>query len=126
MDPYIINFLKNCRIQFDEEIHLDGHMIPRETFLSGEVYDTVKNDIEVLKKRYSSSSLTCLQKTAQKDQKWPLLNLVRQILRIHNFIMKPVRRSDGYTKEGKKKYKRFFLISKIKKIDEKIDEKIDL
>ena len=26
--------------------------------------------------------------------------------------MKPVRRSDGYKKDGKKKYKRFFLIGK--------------
>ena len=27
--------------------------------------------------------------------------------------MKPIRKSDGYTPQGVKKYKRFFLISKI-------------
>ena len=121
MDNYIINFLKKCHIQIDSETQLDGHMIPRDVFLSQKVYDEVKDEIIQLRKKYSSSSLTCLQKTAQKDQKWPLLNLVRQILKIHNFMMKPVRRSDGYTKEGKKKYKRFFLISKTKDIEEKIE-----
>ena len=33
--------------------------------------------------------------------------------------MKPHRKSDGYTKEGVKKYKRFFLIVKEKKIEPK-------
>jgi len=112
MDDNIINFLKKCNLAVPEGGQLEGHMMPRDIFLSKDVYDNVKDDIVELRKKYSSSSLTCLQKTAEKDQKWPLLNLVRQILRVHNYIMKPIRRSDGYTKEGKKKYKRFFLIAK--------------
>ena len=118
MDNYIINFLRKCHIQFDDINQLDGHMVPREVFLSDKVYNEVKEDIIELRKKYSSSSLTCLQKTAEKDQKWTLLNLVRQILRIQNYIMKPIRKSDGYTKEGKKKYKRFFKISKFKNVDD--------
>ena len=29
------------------------------------------------------------------------------------YEMKPIRKSDGYTKDGKKKYIRFFLIQKV-------------
>ena len=67
-----------------------------------------------MKQVFTSSALTSLQSTAEEHQKWPLLNLVRQILKIHSYMMKPIRKSDGYTKEGKKKYKRFFLITKVK------------
>jgi len=121
MDEYIIDFLKKCNIQFEDVNHLDGHMIPREILLSDKIYETVKLDIVELRKKYSSSSLTSLQKTAEQEQKWPLLNLVRQILKIHSYIMKPIRKSDGYTKEGKKKYKRFFLITKVKSVKDEAE-----
>lgn len=49
----------------------------------------------------------------KKKQRWPLLNLVRQLLKVNMYEMKPIRKSDGYTKDGKKKYVRFFLIQKI-------------
>ena len=57
--------------------------------------------------------MTSLQKNAGNSQKWPLLNLIRQILGVYNYQMKPIRKSDGYTLEGVKKFKRFFLIEKI-------------
>jgi len=59
--------------------------------------------------------MTSLQTNADKSQKWPLLNLTRQILSVYGFKMTPIRKSDGYTKEGIKKYKRFFIIKKIEK-----------
>jgi len=112
MDKQVINFLKKCKIQFDVENQLDGQLIPRDILLSKEVYNEVKEEIVELKKKFSSSSLTSLQKTAESGQKWPLLNLVRQVLKTCNYQMKPIRRSDGYKKDEKKKYKRFFLIGK--------------
>lgn len=112
MDKHVINFLKKCKIQFDVENQLDGQLIPRDILLSKEVYNEVKEEIVEFKKKFSSSSLTSLQKTAESGQKWPLLNLVRQVLKTCNYQMKPIRRSDGYKKDGKKKYKRFFLIGK--------------
>ena len=112
MDEQVIKFLKKCKIQFDVVDQLEGQLIPREILLSKDTYNEVKEDIIELKKKFSSSSLTSLQKTAETGQKWPLLNLVRQILKICNYQMKPVRRSDGYRKDGKKKYKRYFLIGK--------------
>ena len=56
--------------------------------------------------------MTRLQKNAEKSQKSPLLNLIRQILHIYGYNMEPIRKADGYTLEGVKKYKRYFLINK--------------
>ncbi len=116
MDKEIIEFLKKCKLQLEDETQLDGQLIPRDILLSPNTYEEVKAEIAVLKKKFSSSALTSLQSGAQKEQKWPLLNLVRQILRVCNYKMEPVRRSDGYDDEGKKKYKRFFLVKKLKAI----------
>ena len=116
MDKEIIEFLKKCKLQLDDETQLEGQLIPRDILLSKNTYEEVKAEIDVLKKKFSSSALTSLQSGAQKEQKWPLLNLVRQILRVCNYKMEPVRRSDGYDDEGKKKYKRFFLVKKFKAV----------
>ena len=116
MDKEIIEFLKKCKLQLDDETQLEGQLIPRDILLSPNTYEDVKAEIAVLKKKFSSSALTSLQSGAQKEQKWPLLNLVRQILRVCNYKMEPVRRSDGYDDEGKKKYKRFFLVKKFKAV----------
>ena len=103
----------------------------RDQLLSDNKYEEVKKLLPELKKIYSSSLMTSLQKNADKSQKWPLLNLVRQILNTHGYKMDPIRKSDGYTLEGVKKYKRYFLIKKksntnnstlIKKIEMDLDE----
>jgi hypothetical protein len=110
MDKESKNILKNVGIEFENLTELNGLFIPREILLSDNKYDEIKKLIPELKKNYSSSLMTSLQKSAEQLQKWPLLNLVRQILNIYNYRMEPVRKADGYTLEGIKKYKRFFLI----------------
>tara|TARA_B110000046_G_scaffold180305_1_gene210757 strand:- start:416 stop:805 length:390 start_codon:yes stop_codon:yes gene_type:complete len=111
-------FLNKCSIVFEDFNQLDGMLIPRDLLLSKDKYEIVKDDIDKMRELYSSGSLTSLQKTAKENQKWPLLNLVRQILKSNNFKMDPIRKSNGYTKEGKKKYIRFFIIKKIKSTKE--------
>jgi len=111
-------FLNKCSIKFEDFNHLDGMLIPRETLISNDKYDIIKEDIVKMKKLYSSGSLTALQKNAKENQKWPLLNLVRQILKSNNYKMEPIRKSNGYTQEGKKKYLRFFIIKKLKSKEE--------
>ena len=120
MDEVILNFLKKYNIKLENADQLDGLMIPRNMLLNIEIYESIKPAIAELKKKFSSSSLTSLQKSAG-EQKWPLLNLVRQILKACNYQMQPIRKSAGYTKDGKKKYCRYFLIGKFKKITDKID-----
>ena len=110
---YIKTFLMKCKMVITQFDDLDGMMVPREIFLDKVVYDSVKEDISVLKQVFTSSALTSLQSNAEENQKWPLLNLVRQILRSCHYKMTPKRVSAGYTKEGKKIYKRMFIIEKL-------------
>ena len=116
----ILEILKKSGFVLTNNIsEINGILIPRNLLINDEKYVTVKEYLEKLKihKMFSSSFLTSLHKDAEKKQKWPLLNLVRQILKVNNYRMKPIRKSDGKTKLGKKKYIRFFLIEKLKKIN---------
>ena len=114
MDEESKVILKSIGFNFNELVELDGLFIPREQLLSDYKYEEIKILIPNLKKIFSSSLMTSLQKNADKIQKWPLLNLVRQILNIYNYKMEPVRKADGYTLEGVKKYKRYFQVKKNK------------
>jgi hypothetical protein len=102
--------LNTAGIYFNDITNLEGIFFPREQLLSDTKYDQVKKYIPNLKKKFSSSFMTSLQKKAEINQKWPLINLVRQILSVYKFILTPIRKCDGYTLEGVKKYKRFFKI----------------
>jgi hypothetical protein len=93
---------------------LNGLLIPREQLLDDSIYDKIKNNIPKLKQFYSSSYMTALQSHADTQQKWPLLNLIRQLLRSYDYKLLPKRLCDGYTSDGKKKYKRVFTIEKMK------------
>ncbi len=117
-------------LQIEQLNELDGLIIPREVLLSDNKYDEVRKLIPNLKQNYSSSLMTSLHKNADKTQRWPLLNLVRQILNTYRYKMEPIRKSDGYTLEGVKKYKRYFEIKKMQLItnddnDEDISKKIE-
>lgn len=120
MNEKIITFLNECNLVFENSDQLDNMEIPRDIFLNLETYNKVKDKINTIKDcGFSSSALTSLQKNALQKQKWPLLNLVRQILKANNYQMNPIRRCKGATPEGKKIYVRSFKIQKMKKIEMK-------
>ena len=108
----IMLFLNKCNLEFTDFEQLDGYIIPREQLLNQELYKHIIPDIIDIKKIFSSSSLTSLHKDAQENQKWPLLNIVRQILKAIGFNLNPIRKSDGYDEHGKKRIKRLFKIEK--------------
>jgi hypothetical protein len=110
MDEEIKLLFKALGLEINSFEELNGMMISRETLLSQNKYDEIKDFIPELKKNYSSSFMTSLQKNADKSQKWPLINLVRQILHVYGYNMIPIRKSNGYTLEGIKKFKRYFFI----------------
>jgi uncharacterized protein YihD (DUF1040 family) len=129
MDEETKTILKLIGIEFNQLNEIQEQLIPREVLLSDSKYDEIKYYIPELKKNYSSSFMTSLQKNADKSQKWPLLNLTRQLLSIYGYKMEPIRKADGYTLEGVKKYKRYFQIykkvSEIKKIEFKNSDDIE-
>jgi hypothetical protein len=74
--------------------------------------DTIKNLFALtprLKKCYPSDKLTSLHYNATSKQRFPGVNILRQILRIHGYKMRPVVRCMGYDK-GRKLIKRSYLI----------------
>lgn len=108
----IKNFFCEVGIILDDLYLLDGKIIPRETLLSNNIYKNVLKYIPDLKNIFSSSYMTCLHSEAYEKQKWPLLNLVRQVLKSCNYNLLPKRISNGYTKDGKKIYRRVFIIKR--------------
>lgn len=110
----ILDFLNKGNIVCTQLNDLNGMLLPREIFFNETIYKQLKEKIPELKNIFSSSYLTGLQAPAEDLQKWPQLNLMRQILRSCNFKLTPKRVSDGYTIDGKKKYKRMFIIEKMR------------
>ena len=111
-DDSIVNFFNKCNIIFHDINNLDGTIIYRDTLINPILYDKIKQDIPLLKNILNSSTYTSVQKNAENNQRWPLINLIRQILKRYNYELKPKRLADGYTKDGQKKYKRLFEIKK--------------
>jgi len=120
MDPLSLKFLNDIGLVFENSDELQGQLISRDTLLNTEKYVSIKDSIPQFKKLFSSSTLTSLHKNAEDSQKWPLINITRQILKQNNFKMIPIRKSDGLTPDKKKKYKRFFQIQKLKPIEEQL------
>lgn len=114
MDADIKLILNRIGLHFDNTDSLIGMVVTRDIFLDKKLYKEIYNEIPILKNYLKSSSCTCLHSNAENNQRWPLLNITRQILRTYGFKMTPKRQSDGYSDDGKKKYKRFYLIEKEK------------
>ena len=93
--------------------NLNESLISREVLLDNVKYEEIKHIIPELKQNMNSTFLTALHNDAEEKQRWPLLNLVRQILHVYKYKMTPIRKSDGYTVDKKKKFARFFLIQHV-------------
>jgi len=64
-----------------------------------------------LKSFYNSSKLTCLHKNSLEKQKFPAVNMYRQLLKCNNFKMEPYVISKGYNKySGTKIVERFYRL----------------
>ena len=93
----------------------DGLTIPRDMLLSKEKYEALKPHILELKKIFSSKCMTSMHACAEHNQKWPYLNLVRQVLKRMGYNIEPERRCAGRDGDGKKLFERFFRLHKREK-----------
>jgi hypothetical protein len=112
MDAACMKLFMEIGITIPSHNDLSGIIIPRDMLLSDSKYDKIKVLIPDIKQKFSSSYMTSLQNNASIEQKWPLLNLIRQVCGVYGYKMRPIRKSDGYTANGVKKYKRFFELYK--------------
>ena len=113
IEQCVVELLQKSGFVVSDLKHLDGVMISRELLLDPEIYESVQENITLLKTVFSSSHHTCLQSSALEKQKWPLLNLIRQILKLYDYTLEPKRVCDGYDAHKKKKYKRYFVVKSL-------------
>ena len=110
---FFLGLLGKCGIIVNKIEDIEDYSIERESLLDLNRYRLIKEDMPKLKKYLSSSMYTSVQGNAELHQKSPLINLVRQVLKWLGYVMKPLRLSDGYSEDGKKRYRRVFIVKKI-------------
>ena len=71
------------------------------------------NLIPKLKKKYDSHTLTCLHINSINKQKFPAVNMIRQILKKNNYKLTPYCVCRGYYADGKKRLERYYKITPI-------------
>ena len=70
--------------------------------------------IPKLKKKYKSHKLTCLHSNSLEKQKFPVINMIRQILKCNKLRLEPYTICKGYNKATKnKEFERYYLIKEI-------------
>ena len=121
IEGYVIDLLNKSGICVTSLKNLNGFVFERDILLNDSKMEHMSDEIDKIKKIFSVSSIYCLQKNAKQRQKWPLLNLVRQVLRNINYNMIPFRKSNGYDKQKRKIFIRYFRIEKIYKISKSSD-----
>ena len=106
--------LSQINIKFDTIDELVDTEILRSDILSEEICNYFQKYQKTLKTLgYKTGTLTSLHKNNYVKQKWPAINMLRQLLKCNNLHMKPFVKSDGYDKSsGKKKTIRYFIIKK--------------
>jgi hypothetical protein len=93
----------------------EGTVIPRDMLISPEKYEKLKPHITILKKIFSSKTMTSMHSSAECNQKWPCINLVRQVMKRMGYDIRPERKCAGRDETGKKVFERFFKLYKREK-----------
>ena len=79
-----------------------------------EFNEKIVDIIPKLKKKYKSHNLTCLHKNSLDKQKFPTINMIRQILKCNDLKLQPYTVCKGYDKITKQKIlERYFVIKEI-------------
>ena len=128
----IKEIFKILSIEVNSEQDLYSVLIPRDLLLRVDIEQQLTSIIIKLKEKYKSSKLNCLHKNRDDKQKFPGINLVRQILRCNGYHLKPVKFSRGYCKHsGKKIVDRNFKVvrlenySEIKMAQDKVESELE-
>ena len=113
-----LNLLKkllgHIGVNFQNKHELQDLIISRDSLLSQQIQDVFQTYQNELKEHgYKSGKLTSLHKNNLK-QKFPAINMLRQILKCNGILMKPKIESIGYNRvTGQKIVKRNFILKLI-------------
>jgi hypothetical protein len=124
MENGLIQFICNA-LHIEQHELKDGLIIERDMLVSKEKYEALKPHIVELKKIFSSKCMTSMHACAEYNQRWPCLNLVRQVLKRMGYDIEPERRCAGRDEAGKKIFERFFRLRKRENVSEKDDLQIN-
>ena len=110
----IVKILAVLGISVKTEKDLFDVLIHRDDLLRVDIEQRLAEFVDSLKEKYKSSMLNCLHKNRETKQKFPAINLVRQILKCNGYQLKPLVFSKGYSKHnGKKLVERNFKIVRL-------------
>ena len=105
----LLKLLKIINIDIEDKDLLTNYTFERNILLKKEIIDKYYNMIKNLKEQYTSDILTCLHMNSITKQKFPGINMLRQILKCNGFKLKPKVVSMGYVGDIKM-VQRFFVI----------------
>ena len=110
----IIKLFTILDYNIDSLEELENITLNHKTLQSPELINEFYKLIPELRKIYDSHYLTCLHKNSLEKQKFPVINMLRQLLKCNNYKLKPKIVIHGYNPITKAKIiERFFTINKI-------------
>ena len=94
-------------------IELDRDILLKEPF-----YSYAIDYKDTLKKVYKSNTYNCLHSNSVSKQKFPSINLLRQVMKSNQLRLYPYYKSLGYDDNKKKIVKRYFIIQSLDESNE--------
>jgi len=113
MDKFdlLLDIFKALDLEVNSRIDISEITLRQDTLKSKTLIEELYRRVPNLKNFYNSSKLTCLHKNSLDKQKFPAVNMFRQILKCNNIKMEPYVISKGYNKySGKKIVERFYRL----------------
>ena len=100
-------------IDIETKFDLINIEIDRNCLLQDPFYSYAINYKKNLKGIYKSSKYNCLHSNSVSKQKFPSINLLRQVLKSNRLRMYPYYKSLGYDDNRKKIVQRYFIIQSL-------------
>ena len=109
----IKNLLNILGYKVNNLIDIENLSLDHSQLRSKEIKDKFYKLIPEMKELYDSHHLTCLHNNSNKKQKFPAVNMIRQILKYNGYKLTPKVISKGYNPFTKHKItERFYIINK--------------
>ena len=112
-EELLLRIFKILNYDVDQLEELTSITIQRDLLKGKKITEKILELVSELREVYNSAYLTCLHDNSIYKQKFPVINLIRQILKCNFLLMTPKVVSNGYEKvTGKKIVTRIFVIEK--------------